>query len=229
MTAPSPETLSLIQKAGSFLLFANGSYEEPAWFKKIASRFDCLVGVDGGAHFLLENDLAPHLVVGDLDSLRPEALKSLEGKALIHRDPDQNTFDLEKALLLILKHSDKKIVIAGATGGRFDHALANLMLLSRFTDRDIRLVDATQELFFISPDKSSEKNSWTAPLGTAVSLLPLGEVKGVRSSGLRYECRDLDMVHTGLIGSSNEMSLPEANVSIHTGTLALIVSRGRSF
>lgn len=231
MKAPSPETLSLLEKAGTFLLFANGSYEEPAYFKKIVSKFDCLVGVDGGAQFLLENGLAPRLVVGDLDSLRPETLKSLEGKALIHRDPDQNTFDLEKAVLLILQNSQnkKKIVIAGATGGRFDHALANLMLLSRFSSEDIRLVDARQEIFFISPDSSASKNFWKAPVGTQVSLLPLGKVVGVTSSGLRYECRDLEMDHAGLIGSSNEMASSEASVSIKSGTLAVIVNRGRAF
>lgn len=232
MKAPSAEILSLVKKNETFLLFANGSYEEPAYFKKIASRFDCLVGVDGGTQFLLENGLTPHLVVGDMDSLKSDFLKRLEGRALIHRDPDQDTFDLEKTLLLILNHSqdsEKKIVVAGATGGRLDHALANLMLLSRFTDKDIRFVDGSQELFFISPDTFAKKNSWKASVGTQVSLLPFGKVSGVKSSGLRYECQGLAMDHAGLIGSSNEMAANEASVSIQMGTLAVIVNRGREF
>ncbi len=217
---------ALIKNSRNFLLFANGAYEKPEYFLNLVKGFDCLIGVDGGTHFLMDNGITPHLVVGDLDSLRPQILAELQDKCLIHRDPDQSTFDLEKAVNLIRQNDGTHIVIAGATGKRLDHSLANLMLLSRFAESDIKIIDTSQELFFIAPENANpEGNTWKAQVGTPVSLLPFGEVTGVTSKGLRYECLDLRMNHLGQIGSSNEMSLPEASVSILKGTLLVIVNR----
>jgi thiamine pyrophosphokinase len=210
------------------VLFANGEYVDPSFALSQITSERFVVAVDGGANFLFKHHVVPHLLIGDLDSVGPEILPAWIKKCFIKEDLDQNTFDLEKAVLFLLENGIDTLHIVGATGGRLDHSVANLYLLSRFADKTIFLIDSLQKIFVIDEGVTS-KNTISEPIGTSVSLLPLGDAYGVNSSGLKYACRDLDMKPDGLIGSSNEMSEPQAEVSVKRGKLAVILGRKKTF
>lgn len=221
------EIRARLAAARSVLILANGAWDDPEWSRRLVGEVDLVMAADGAANACREHGITPHLIVGDLDSASPETLTHFEGKSIIHREPDQNAFDLEKCLNLVVAHATKvtPVRIAGAFGKRLDHTLANLMLLSRFPERDFSMEDPGQRVFFVSPDEASPKNAFRAPVGTPVSLLPFGTAVGVEARGLKYRVHGMRMEPNGLLGSSNEMAQAEARVTLRSGLLAVVIQR----
>ena len=89
--------------------------------------------------------LAPDLVVGDLDSLRPDVRAALEDAGVaIARAPGQDRHDLDKALAAVLElgaadaaagGGPRDVIVWGAFGDRFDHVMASVDALFRWADR----------------------------------------------------------------------------------------------
>ena len=67
----------------------------------------------------------PDVIIGDLDSIPPHVLPSPFSFLLV-RDADQDTNDLEKAIVFCAMRGWKAPLIVGATGKREDHALGNV-------------------------------------------------------------------------------------------------------
>ncbi len=210
------------------LIFANGEYRDEKFTLTQITNEKYLVAVDGGSHFLFKHRIIPHLLIGDLDSTSPEILEAWLNKCLLVKDPDQNTFDLEKAIVYLLKERFEKMTILGGLGGRFDHTLANLYLLSRYPDKDICLQSHLEKILVLD-SKLGAKHTIVADIGTPISLLPLGEVEGITSTGLKYPCQNLTMRFDGLIGSSNEMLCETASVTLKQGKLALVIGQKKNF
>lgn len=203
---------------------------------------DLVIGADGGGNILLELDVVPDVVIGDLDSFRSgngdqirrtqhdtghrdeaglagtPAGKDLNFE-LIH-DPDQETNDLEKALTLALSRGATEAVILGATGLRLDHTLKNLSVLLQFSSRfrDILLRDATCDMRILPRTFTME----TIP-GQTISLFPLsGRVDGITTGGLLYALNDETLENGVHDGSSNEATGKQISIAHRSGDLLLI-------
>ena len=118
------------------------------WARAGAAR----VCADGGANRVHDATaaraapaLAPDLVVGDLDSLRPDVRAALEAAGVaIARAPGQDRHDLDKALAAVLElgaadaaagGGPRDVIVWGAFGDRFDHVMASVDALFRWADR----------------------------------------------------------------------------------------------
>ena len=112
---------------------------------------------DGGANRLYDSfeepersEHLPGMIVGDLDSIRPEVKTYYSEKGVsVHKEYDQDRNDLEKTLKFALRNEDSdaaakffkdgegnisrelsnKIIIYGAFGGRMDQTLSSLHVL----------------------------------------------------------------------------------------------------
>lgn len=210
-------------------LVANGPGPGVAFLSRHLAKADAVLACDGAARQFAGHGLPLHAVVGDLDSITEVELKGLGSEVDLVRDPDQNTFDLEKALALVLGACPETVSVRlfGAWGGRIDHSLANLMLLSRYPGRDLHLIDPGQEFFFAVPGPGwgRAKNGMDLQPGTPVSLLPFGKVLAVESRGLRWPLDGRDLEPDGLLGNSNEAVEPFCEVRYSAGLLGLSVLR----
>ena len=156
-----------------------------------------LVAADGGADHLLQAGLQPLAVIGDMDSISGPARSAFD--RVLHRVPEQQTTDFDKAL----RHISAPLVIAlGVTGGRFDHELAALHVLLCHPDR-VCLVLGPDSLTVLCPPVLS----LNLPAGTVVSLFPMGPVH-CKSTGLRWPTDHLNFSPTTVIGTSNEATGP---------------------
>jgi len=208
------------------VLLCNGPLEGDAALRAVAFARDAdlLVGVDGGAAKWLTLGIVPHLVTGDFDSLTPEVLGALAaGGARIHPTPDQDFTDLDKALSHVLSEEGASGVrIFGATGGRLDHTFAVLSALIKYgrSGADIRLVDHIGETWLV--DGETTISGETLP-GRIVSLLALGEVTGIHTTGVRWPLEGESLQPGVRDGTSNEATETTITVRVGAGDLLVMV------
>jgi thiamine pyrophosphokinase len=178
--------------------------------------------VDGGLKHVQALGLEPQWIIGDLDSVAPDEIDQWQIRGVkIDRYPvEKDETDLELALQSVMRAGYQTILIAAATGGRLDHTLGNLFLLSdpRLLDFDVRLDDGLVEIFLISNEADI-----TGAAGDIVSLLPLGaEVAGVLTTDLKFPLRRETLYPEKTRGISNVMLGEHARVEIAHGTLLCI-------
>ena len=205
-----------------YLVVAGGPVEDLPENVAALGTFDMVVCADGGAHNARLLGLTPALVVGDLDSLdeaEHARLQALGCRFLVHPAAKDET-DLELALEWCLHNGAHDITVIGAFGGRPDHWLGNVMLLS-----DARLRTCSVVM---------QSRSWTMWLargettiqgrgGDIVSLVPLSErVTGIVTDGLLYPLANETLRRGPALGISNVMLGEQARVKFRRGLLIVL-------
>jgi thiamine pyrophosphokinase len=170
-----------------------------------------LVAADGGADAALAHGLTPVAVIGDMDSLSPEAALAFADR--LHPVAEQTTTDFDKALTRI----DAPAVLAlGFAGGRLDHELAALHSLVLRADRPCLMLGEATLAFHCPPDIELPLNE-----GTLVSLFPFAPV-WVQSGGLRWPTEDLLFAPDRRVGTSNEAAGDVALTPSNPGMLVIL-------
>ncbi|HMA38356.1 MAG TPA: thiamine diphosphokinase, partial [Chloroflexia bacterium] len=116
-----------------------------------------------------------------------------------------------------------EIVLTGALGGRWDHSLANLLLLTHplLARVPARIVTADTEVFLL---RDRAVRQLAGQRGDLVSLLPLDTAEGVTLSGLQYPLLE-ETLYAGMgRGVSNVLTQRLASVSLRRGLLWVIVT-----
>jgi thiamine pyrophosphokinase len=159
------------------------------------------------------------LYVGDGDS------------ASIPKDTETSVFPAEKddsdlalAVDAALAKGFTLIDIYFATGGRFDHYLANVCLLERIYDAGAkgRIIDRNNIIMFIAAGTTEVEDEGFV----YISLLPLDEkLEGVTYSGLKYSLDNADISRKNPIAISNVFTAPSAKITIRRGRGLLVLSR----
>lgn len=187
-----------------------------------ARSADLIVAADGGSVHLERWGIAPHLIVGDLDSLEPEA-RSRISRLRVERHPaEKDKTDTELALDRALASGATEIVLLGALGGRrMDHAVANTLLLARpDASARMRLVRGTVSMRVI---RDGERAGLSGGPGDLVTLVALGEeAAGVETQGLRYPLRSEPLRLGSSRGVSNEIARTGASVTVARGVLLVV-------
>jgi len=203
----------------------NGLLEDPDAVAALIDEDDFLIAADGGLRHVLALGLTPHLLIGDLDSASTEDVAQMESRGVaIQKFPaEKDETDIELALLTALDAGYRRILLAAALGGRLDHMLGNVSLLTNpdFRDADVRLDDGHIEAFVIW--QSAEVRG---RINDLVSLLPLdAEVRGVTTQGLAYALDRATLLRHQGRGISNVMVETTIKVTVENGVLLCIHSR----
>ncbi|TNE80691.1 MAG: thiamine diphosphokinase [Bacteroidetes bacterium] len=113
---------------------------------------------------------------------------------------EQDSTDLEKAIELLIRRKYAAANIVWATGKRADHSVNNIQSLLKYRDQiDLVMLDDHSRIF---PLKSNFKKRYQP--GTTLSLIPMGRVEGIQTSGLKYNLSN-EWLESGVrSGSSNE-------------------------
>lgn len=199
------------------LIMLNGQLPRRDLLDSVVQQADVLIGADAGAMRLHEAGLRVDYVVGDFDSVPPDFLRSLPAESTVH-DPGQDDTDLEKALrFAVSRWRHPQIAVLGTTGDRIDHVLGNVLGAVRYTDRAfIRFVEDYSVTYF-----GYRQVEFSAPVGATVSLLPLGEVEGVRTQGLKWALAD-ETLNLGTRGVSNVVERSPVAVQWRAGYLVVV-------
>ena len=205
-------------------VISGGVMDDPRFlYDEIRSAGDpVVICADGAAHRLKELDMAPDLIVGDMDSIDEDTLRYFEAKGsrIIRHPEDKAETDTQLALECAFEMNPDQIRIFGALGGRIDHALANISLLVMCAKRgvDAKIVDRDCELFVI--DRSCVIDGRK---GDTVSLLPLSsDVRGITLDGFEYPLSDGVMEIGKPYGVSNRLAGTRGTISVKSGYLLII-------
>jgi thiamine pyrophosphokinase len=201
----------------------------PAVDIDIALRYidpaDVVIAADGGAVLANRLGITPSLIIGDLDSTPTDLVNMYSESGVEIRRYDHNTkweTDTELALLAALEYAPKRIFVLGAIGGRLDHSLANVLLLTHpaFTSLDVHILDGNDELFLAKP---TEWNRIKGRPDDIVSLLPTGvAAEAVTTRGLQWPLLGETLVAGKARGVSNRISDPATAAVRYDAGLLLV-------
>ena len=203
------------------IIIASGHSTEDLDQQEWIEEGDLLIGADGGAGQALRWGLVPHFVIGDMDSLSERARQALEAQGAKFEDHPRakDETDLELALSFAAEQGAQEIIIFGALGGRLDHTLSNLLLLTlpSLEGLALRVVNGPEEILLV---RGGETVSVTGSVGDLVSLLPWGgDVHGITTEGLAWTLESDTLKFGFSRGVSNEMHASEARITVETGQL----------
>ena len=206
------------------------------------------VAADAGLHHAHRADREVDVLIGDLDSVDPEALEQARraGTDVRSYPVDKDATDLALALDLVLERTAgagagagtgagagvgagaragaerPDVLVIGGHGGRTDHLVANLLLLAAERHAPLR-IHAWWGADMLHIVRDSVR--LTGAVGSNVSLLALhGAAEGVRTTGLRFPLDDAVLAAGSSLGMSNRMSAPDATVAVRSGVLAVLQS-----
>lgn len=189
-----------------------------------------VIAADGGAAKAQLLGLHVDVVVGDGDSLGPQAVREIKDAGIeVHfRDPHKDESDAELAVREALARGATSLKIVAALGGaRFEHSLANVLLLTLpdLAGRDAAIVDGPSTVRVIGTAGPAQLEIAGEP-GDYVSLLPLTErVDGVTTDGMAYPLSDDRLFQGSTRGLSNELTSRSGHVAVRSGRLAVIHTR----
>ncbi|MFD1465541.1 thiamine diphosphokinase [Lapidilactobacillus mulanensis] len=189
------------------------------------------IGVDHGNIYLLDQQIVPKIAVGDYDSLDSSELLRVENTIsdVRYAQAEKDFTDSQWAVATAFNDlGATQVNIFGATGGRLDHELVNLFMM---TDpkmqswlRQVRLIDTQNQIDFYGAgeyilDYQKDYRYLAFVNLTAVRNLNLWQVK--------YLLSNFSAAYP-VSWSSNEF-LPgkSAHFSFESGIVAVILSRDK--
>ncbi len=189
---------------------------------------ELIVAADGGALALERWDFVPHAIVGDLDSLGVERAAEFAalGVTVVPYSPEKDESDLELAIAYATGANADDIVLLGTLGGaRFDHELANTLLIAadEYRGRRLRAVHGDVTVRALHGGETAEL---AGAAGDLVTLLAVrGDAEGVRTHRLKYALAG-ETLHFGAArGLSNVVVSAGASVACDRGVLLVIETR----
>jgi thiamine pyrophosphokinase len=187
-----------------------------------------VVAANGGTLALERWGFVPHAIVGDLDSLGVEraAEYAAQGVTVVPYSPEKDESDLELAIAYAITANADDIVLLGILGGaRFDHEIANTLLIAGDGYRGRRL-RAIRGDITVQALHGGEKLDLTGAAGDLVTLLAVrGDAEGVRTHRLRYPLAGEPLRFGAARGLSNVVATAGAAVTCDRGVLLVIETR----
>jgi len=193
----------------------------------IFSRFQYRICADGGANILYDtipglhtdstkSTFLPDLVIGDLDSIRPEVSTFLNDIGVeVRKVEDQDNTDLDKALLhaqsILPTSIPQYIVIAGSIGsyeGRIDQFFAVMNSMYSYVESNLKLISVGDRSIMIVLNSGLHVlNLPPAALHQHCGLVPaFGPVEEVTTTGLRWDLnKEMGPLKFGRLISTNNI------------------------
>lgn len=210
--------------AKNIIIVSNGRFGNFSFFKRKISMMEnrLIICCDGAANHLRGCGIKPDLIIGDMDSLEVSIVNEYEiEKVEILKYPANKDFtDTELALDYAFSLKPAAVYIWGALGGRIDHILANVCLLTKAGQAgiNVRLIDEYCEAFI-----ARENDAISDAIGCTVSLLSLSdEVCGISLTGFAYPLNKENLRMGQTRGVSNIIMESPAVVEYKSGVLLII-------
>jgi thiamine pyrophosphokinase len=186
---------------------------------------ELVVAADGGTLALERWGVVPNAIVGDLDSLGLERARAYEarGVVVVPYPPEKDESDLELAIAHAIRAKADDILLLGILGGaRFDHEIANTLLIAAdgYRGRKLRAVRGDVTVRALHGGETLKLDGANGDLVTLLAVR--GDAVGVRTQHLKYPLAG-ETLHFGAArGLSNVVMSAGATVACDRGVLLVI-------
>ena len=183
---------------------------------------ETVVAADGGLDRALALGLEVDVVIGDLDSVSPDALDAAKtaGARVVRHPEAKDATDLELALDEAVSLRARGVLVVASAEGRLDHLLALLLLLGseRYAGLEIDAVVGDALVHVVRGERTLAGTP-----GELVSLLAIGgAATGVATEGLEYTL-DGETLESGTSrGVSNVFTGAEARIAVGDGVVLAV-------
>ena len=184
------------------LIIANGAACSKELLGQLLEWSPLVVVLDSAIERVLELGIKVDVLLGDFDrGFNPDYYKEKQYPLEIVYRPDQEKTDLEKAFEYLIEKGHKAANVVWATGRRADHTITNLTTIVNYRDRlKIVLLDDYSKVHLLP---SKFEKWYTAK--TIISLIPVGEVTGIKTENLCYPLHNETLKMGYRTGSSNHV------------------------
>lgn len=196
--------------------------------KDFQNDYDKWLGVDGGAVYLLNKQIPVDVAIGDFDSVSATNMEKItkEARKVIAFEAEKDDTDTEISLLYALNELEAtKIDIFGATGGRIDHLLSNLLMVNqpRFKQFASRITfrDKTNTISFYLPGKYFIKKEIDKKY---ISFIGLSAIEKLVLKDFKYNLDATSYAYSPAL-VSNEFVEKEAYFSYNKGLIMVVQSK----
>ena len=179
------------------------------------------IGVDKGALTLARNGKRMLLAIGDFDSVEESDLAYIKeySDTLIQLNPIKDDTDSEAAVMYAIENGYQKIHLYGGLGGRLDHAMINLRLVSRFPET-VYLYDQNNLIYSLAEGVHSiDKRDYTY-----ISFFTEDEAT-ISLEGFKYPLDKQQLTNKDTYTTSNEILDRRGIVTVHVGKVTVIQSK----
>lgn len=201
------------------IVISGGMIDDYEVLRKLFLADDIIICADSGYDHALKLGVTPHVVLGDFDSVK-SSIK--DGQNTIRYSTMKDATDTELAVDYAIDSGCREIVILGASGGRIDHEMANVFLLSKIlhAGKSGCIFDGVSYIYIM--DNHLELIGEPGDLFSAIPLTPW--VRGITYIGLQYPLKNYDMEFGSSRGMSNVFCGKNVCVDISEGKLLIITT-----
>lgn len=181
-----------------------------------------MVAADGGLTTFNVLGIAPRLLVGDFDTVRPELLEryvSRDDIEVLRHNPVKDDSDLALAVEAVAEKGYTEIYVLGALGGRCDHSLANMRLCYAWKKKGVSLflLDPQNRIRCVLASEGKFLLEKSEQWGTYLAFFPIGGAVNIHAlSGVRYPLRDFCLCDNTAptLTVSNEITAERAELEL---------------
>ncbi len=185
---------------------------------------DLLIAADGGYRYCEKMGLEPDVLLGDFDSLEIVP----KHRNLIRHSPIKDDTDMALAAAYGEERGFRRFVMYGGLGGRLDHTMANLQLLTALSRKGYAayLIGEGSIITAVTDGKLVFGPSASG----MISVFCAGEkAEGVNERGLKYSLDHAVLTCERALGVSNEFTGQESMIEVERGTLLVLWDESEGF
>ena len=200
-----------------------GSPERDTDFIKsfVKPETDYIICADSGYETALKAGITPDLFVGDFDSYSGVIADNTE---IIKLNTIKDDTDTMHCAEVALNKGFKNVVLLSATGGRFDHTIANMCVLKYLCKNGVSasVESVSESIIFSDGGERRFKNL----CGKTFSVIPFGCESAVVSyiGDVEYTAEELELKSDDVLGVSNVFKNNDVNIKISGGEALIIIN-----
>jgi thiamine pyrophosphokinase len=201
------------------IILANGLIRDYTHAREALKGSGYVIACDGGLRHATALGIVPDCLLGDMDSVMAHDKNAFTGR-VVPFPAEKDSTDLELAMEHAIDQGAASVVILGALGGRIDHEIANVHVLTTALEANIPAVIKDERTCI----RLMNREITICREGSdTVSLIPLTtEVTGVTTRGLYYPLRGESLQIGTTRGVSNRFTEETAHIIIDGGLLLVI-------
>lgn len=180
---------------------------------------DLLICADAGYSYVKDMNIEIDLLVGDFDSL-----STIPSNINIYKLPKvKDETDLYIAIEEGIKRGYREFQIFGALGGRIEHSIANIQIISKLATQNIKakLIDQNTIVEILTEGTYIYNKEMEGYL----SLFSLSEKSVLTIKNLKYELTEHEITYLFPLGIDNEFIGRESVINIHKGLVLSIINK----